>query len=65
MRRTRSVVGVLMIVVGVAFAAQLTPTADGPVTRTDIAGDMLASRLGPTFYATEDPDDESTGWGGP
>ncbi|MFJ6085910.1 hypothetical protein ACIQI8_31435 [Streptomyces sp. NPDC092369] len=45
--------------------AQLTQTADGTVTRTDIAGNTLAARLGPTFYATEDPDDDSTGWGGP
>jgi hypothetical protein len=47
--------------------AQLTqaPDGTGPVTRTVIPGDTLAALLGPTFYATEDPDDETPGWGGP
>ncbi|MFJ4785439.1 hypothetical protein [Streptomyces sp. NPDC088794] len=49
------------------YYAQLTQTPDGtgPVTRTTIPDDTLATHLGPTFYATEDPDDETTGWGGP
>ncbi|MGW3288006.1 hypothetical protein ACWDR3_25575 [Streptomyces sp. NPDC001002] len=51
----------------IGYYAHLTQPTDGtgPITRTDIAGNTLAARLGPTFYATEDPDDESTGWGGP
>lgn len=49
----------------VGYYAELTPGDDGTVTRTHIAGDSLAARLGPALYATEDPDDESTGWGGP
>jgi hypothetical protein len=44
--------------------AQLTSGDDGTVTRTSIAGDTLAERPGPTLYATEYPDDHSTGWGG-
>ncbi|SES04590.1 hypothetical protein SAMN04487983_10299 [Streptomyces sp. yr375] len=46
------------------YYAELTPHADGTVSRTVIAGDILAARLGPALYETEDPDDESTGWGG-
>ncbi len=47
-----------------AYYAELTSGDDGTVTRTHIAGDALAVRLGPAFYETEDPDDHSTGWGG-
>ncbi|WP_329219842.1 hypothetical protein OG352_24650 [Streptomyces sp. NBC_01485] len=46
------------------YYAELTSGDDGTVTRTVIAGDSLAARLGPALYETEDPDDESTGWGG-
>jgi len=46
------------------YYAELTSNDDGTVTRTHLAGDTLAARLGPTLYATEDPDDRSTGWGG-
>lgn len=47
------------------YYAELTSNDDGTVTSTHIAGDTVAARLGPTFYATEDPDDHSPGWGGP
>lgn len=47
------------------YYAELTSGDDGTVTSTHIAGDTVAARLGPAFYATEDPDDYSTGWGGP
>ncbi|MFC4506354.1 MULTISPECIES: hypothetical protein [Streptomyces] len=47
------------------YYAELTPGDDGTVTRTHIAGDTLAARLGPALYATEDPDDESVGGDSP
>ncbi|WOX11504.1 hypothetical protein [Streptomyces sp. N50] len=47
-----------------AYYAELTTNGDGTVTRTHLAGDTLAARLGPDLYATEDPDDPSPGWGG-
>ncbi|MFG2777472.1 hypothetical protein ACGFY7_06355 [Streptomyces prunicolor] len=48
-----------------AYYAELTSNDDGgTVTPAHIAGDTLAARLGPALYATEDPDDHSTGWGG-
>ncbi|MEU0208454.1 hypothetical protein ABZ235_10000 [Streptomyces canus] len=46
------------------YYAALTVGSDGTVVETRMAGDTLAARLGPTLYATEDPDDESWGWGG-
>ncbi|MGH1552628.1 hypothetical protein ACRAWF_12745 [Streptomyces sp. L7] len=46
------------------YYAELTSNDDGTVTVTHIAGDALAARLGPALYATEDPDDHSTGYGG-
>lgn len=46
------------------YYAALTVGSDGTVVQTRMAGDTLAARLGPTFYATEDPEDETTGWGG-
>ncbi|WP_405652843.1 hypothetical protein [Streptomyces sp. NBC_00019] len=46
------------------YYAALTVGSDGTVVQTRMAGDTLAARLGPTLYATEDPDDETTGWGG-
>jgi hypothetical protein len=51
--------------IDMAFYAALTQAEDGSVTRTQIIGDTLAQRLGPSLYATEDPEDESVGWGGP
>ncbi|WP_055712301.1 hypothetical protein [Streptomyces torulosus] len=51
--------------IDMAFYAALTQADDGSVTRTQIPGDTLAQRLGPSLYATEDPEDESAGWGGP
>ncbi|MBK3580785.1 hypothetical protein JHN63_44840 [Streptomyces sp. MBT65] len=45
------------------YYAELTSNDDGTVTSTDIAGDTVAARLGPSFYATEDPDDHSGGYG--
>ncbi|WP_329349913.1 hypothetical protein OG226_23325 [Streptomyces sp. NBC_01261] len=50
--------------VALGYYAELTSNDDGTVTRTHIAGDTLAARLGPALYATGDPDDHSTGWGG-
>ncbi|WP_406123773.1 hypothetical protein [Streptomyces sp. NBC_00989] len=47
-----------------AYYAQLTSGDDGTVAVARIAGDVLAARLGPSLYETEDPDDHSTGWGG-
>lgn len=47
------------------FYAALTVDVDGSVTRTRIFGDTLAQRLGPSLYATEDPEDLSGGYGGP
>ncbi|MEV0476681.1 hypothetical protein [Streptomyces prunicolor] len=48
-----------------AYYAELTSDDDGgTVTLTHIAGDTLAACLGPALYATEDPDDHATGWGG-
>lgn len=47
------------------YYAALTMGDDGTVIQTRLFGDTLAARLGPTFYATEDPDDESVGYGGP
>ncbi|MFJ9248916.1 hypothetical protein [Streptomyces sp. NPDC101776] len=47
------------------YYAELTSNDDGTVTSTHIAGDAVAARLGPSFYATEDPDDHSIGYGGP
>ena len=46
------------------YYAALALGADGTVVQTYIAGDTLAARLGPTLYATEDPDDETSGYGG-
>ncbi|MDV9172177.1 hypothetical protein R6V09_18930 [Streptomyces sp. W16] len=46
------------------YYAELTSNDDGTVTVTHIAGDALAARLGPSLYATEDPDDHSAGYGG-
>ncbi|MGW1068929.1 hypothetical protein ACWD4F_30970 [Streptomyces aureus] len=51
--------------IGLPFYASLTEAGDGSVTQTHIPGDTLAQRLGPSLYATEDPEDESVGWGGP
>ncbi|WP_143677590.1 hypothetical protein [Streptomyces scabiei] len=46
------------------YYAALTVGDDGTVVQTRMAGDTLAARLGPTLYATEDPDDETSGYGG-
>ncbi|MFF9623718.1 hypothetical protein [Streptomyces griseosporeus] len=51
--------------IDLAFYAELAMDADGGVTRTRIVGDVLAQRLGPSLYATEDPEDETAGYGGP
>ncbi|MEU6251399.1 hypothetical protein [Streptomyces sp. NPDC047043] len=47
------------------YYAALTMNADGTVVQTRIAGNALAARLGPTLYATDDPDDESIGGDSP
>jgi len=47
------------------YYAALTRTADGTVVQTRIAGNTLAARLGPTLYATDDPDDDSIGGDSP
>ncbi|MFI8529664.1 hypothetical protein ACIGMX_05290 [Streptomyces aquilus] len=47
------------------YYAALTMNADGAVVQTRIAGSTLAARLGPTLYATDDPDDESIGGDSP
>ncbi|MFE7835487.1 hypothetical protein ACFU53_05280 [Streptomyces sp. NPDC057474] len=47
------------------YYAALTVGSDGTVVQTRMAGDTLAARLGPTLYATEDPDDDSVGGDSP
>jgi hypothetical protein len=47
-----------------AYYAELSLRGDGTLTSTHIAGDVVAARLGPAFYATEDPDDYSSGYDG-
>ncbi|GHF38681.1 hypothetical protein [Streptomyces griseosporeus] len=51
--------------IDMAFYAELAREADGSVTRTQVFGNELARRLGPSLYATEDPEDETGGYGGP
>ncbi|MEU0005962.1 hypothetical protein ABZ079_17240 [Streptomyces sp. NPDC006314] len=48
-----------------AFYAALRAADDGSVARSRLFGDELAARLGPSLYVTEDPEDESGGYGGP
>jgi hypothetical protein len=48
-----------------AFYAALTVADDGSLARARVFGDTLAQRLGPSLYATEDPEDTSGGYGGP
>lgn len=48
-----------------AFYAALTPGDDGRPATTRTSGETLAARPGPTLYATEDPEDDSPGYGGP
>ncbi|QTE03157.1 hypothetical protein S1361_37825 [Streptomyces cyanogenus] len=51
--------------IAMAFYAALTVAEDGSVTKTRISGDALAQRLVPSLCATEDPEDNSGGYGGP
>ncbi|MFD4573570.1 hypothetical protein ACFWNK_09965 [Streptomyces sp. NPDC058417] len=47
----------------IGYYAVLTVASDGSVTETIAPGDVLSRRLGPSFYATEDPDDDTPGAG--